>query len=57
MPVIGSWAYAKPPPNRRGDAWSRGIVTNVDRDRSYTLHTPSGTIRRNRVHIRPALTP
>ena len=55
--AVGSWAYAKPPPNRRGDPWSCGIVTNVDRDRSYTLHTPAGTIRRNRVDIRLAVTP
>jgi len=55
--TVGSWAYAKPPPNRRGDPWSYGVVTNMDRHRSYTLRTPSGTIRRNRVHIRPAASP
>ena len=44
---VGSYAYAKPPPNRRGGPWSYGVVTNVDRQRSYTLQTPSGTIRRN----------
>jgi len=55
--AVGSWAYAKPPPNSRGDPWSYGIITDMDRQRSYTLHTPSGTIRRNRVHIRPAVSP
>jgi len=55
--AVGSWAYAKPPPNRRGDRWSYGVITNVDREQSYTLHTPSGTIRRNRIHIRPAAQP
>lgn len=54
---VGSYAYAKPPPNRRGQPWSYGVVTNVDRRRSYTLQTPSGSIRRNRVHIRPAAPP
>jgi len=55
--AVGSWAFAKPPPNKRGDPWSHGVITNIDRERSYTLHTPSGTIRRNRVHIRSAAPP
>jgi len=54
---VGSYAYAKPPPNRRGSPWSYGVITNVDRQRSYTLHTPLGTIRRNRVDLRPAVVP
>ena len=54
---VGSYACARPLPNRRGGPWSYGVVTNVDRQRSYTLQTPSGTIRRNRIHLQPASTP
>ena len=53
-PEIGSYAYAKPPPRQRGSPWIYSKVTAHDQTRSYTLQTPHSTIRRNRVHLRPA---
>lgn len=54
---IGSYAYAKPPPTKRGSPWTYGRIIDGDQNRSYTLQTPHGAIRRNRVHIRPAAAP
>ena len=57
-PEIGSYAYAKPPPRERGSPWIYSKVTAArDQNRSYTLQTPHSTIRRNRVHLRPAAAP
>jgi hypothetical protein len=53
---IGSYVYAKPPPHLRGKPWSYGKITGKQ-DRSYTIQTPSSTIGRNRVQIRPAAPP
>ena len=56
-PEIGTYAYAKPPPNQRGQPWAYGKIIRKDNG-SYTLETPHHTtIRRNRVHITPAAPP
>ena len=54
---LGTYAYAKPPPQKRGQQWTYGQVIEKD-ETSYTMKTPNNrTIRRNRVHIRPAAAP
>ena len=55
--AIGTYAYAKPPPQKRGNPWIHRQMTDSD-DQSYTLKIPNNTtIRGNRVHITPAATP
>ena len=55
--AIGTYAYAKPPPQKRGNPWIHGQMTDSD-DQSYTLKIPNNTtIRGNRVHITPAAIP
>ena len=54
---IGTHVYAKPPPTKRGKPWAYGKVIAMDSPRSYTLQGPTGAIRRNRVHVRPAVAP
>ena len=54
---VGSYAYVKPPPSKRGQKWAYGEVIENSRPRSYTVKTPSGKVCRNRVQIRPAAAP
>ena len=56
QPTSGSFAYAKPPPQRRGQPWIYGKIIAQDNS-SYTIQTPQRAIRRNRIHIRPATAP
>ena len=51
---VGTKVFAKPPPQNRGSPWTPGVVVSHTSDRSYTIQTPSHTIRRNRIHVRPA---
>ena len=53
----GQYAYARPPPQQRGKPWIYGQITREKPLRSYTLKTPNGMIRRNRVHIIPTTPP
>ncbi|KXJ07207.1 Retrovirus-related Pol polyprotein from transposon opus [Exaiptasia diaphana] len=54
---IGSYVYAKPPPNRRGQPWSYDKITGKEHPRSYTIWTGRSSIRRNRTQIRLAAPP
>ena len=54
---VGDYAYLKPPPNRRGQLWTYGQISRMEGPRSYTIVTPHGQMRRNRVHVRPAAPP
>ena len=54
---VGDFVYAKPPPHQRGRPWPYGVITEKPAQRSYVVGTPTGTIRRNRGHIRPAAAP
>ena len=55
---IGTYAYAKPPPQQRGKPWIYGEVINHESPRSYTIRTTQGrTIRRNRVQLKPTAHP
>ena len=54
---IGEFVYARPPPRQSGNPWAYGRVTDKHRPRSYTIKTPSSTIRRNRIHVRRAAPP
>ena len=54
---IGTYAYAKPPPHKRGNPWMYGQITDKNDNRSYNLKTPISTIRRNRVYLRAAAAP
>ncbi|XP_028407180.1 uncharacterized protein K02A2.6-like [Dendronephthya gigantea] len=49
----GQYAYARPPPQRRGKPWIYGQFISEQPSRSYMLKTRKGVIRRNRVHIIP----
>lgn len=53
----GSFVYAKPPPTKHGRPWTYGQIVDTPHARSYTIKTPTGTVRRNRVHLRPAVAP
>ena len=53
----GQWVYAKPNPQHKHSAWPHGIVEKVSSPRSYTVVTPHGKTRRNRVQIRLAASP
>ena len=54
---VGDYVYAKPPPHRKGHAWSYGRITRLVEPRSCVIHTPSGEIRRNRAQVRMAAPP
>ena len=54
---VGDFVYAKPPPLQWGRPWPHGVITEKPAQWSYVVGTPSGTIRRNRVHISPAVPP
>ena len=54
---IGSYAYVKPPPAKKGNKWAYGKVVENSRARSYTIETPNGPVSRNRTHLRPAAAP
>ena len=54
---VGTHAYAKPPPAARGKPWEYSKIIQTDGNRSYTLLTPTSTIRRNRCQLRPAAAP
>jgi len=44
-------------PFKLGDkSWQQGTVTKRLDERSYEVETPTGTVRRNRVHLKPATT-
>ena len=45
---IGSYAYVKPPPCKRGKEWAYGQITETNGNRSYTIRTPISIVRRNR---------
>ena len=51
------WVYAKPNPQHTHSSWRHGIVEQVSSPRSYTMVTPHGKTRRNRVQIRLAAAP
>ena len=53
----GQWVYAKSIPQHKHSAWRHGMVEKVSSPRSYTVVTPHGKIRRNRVQIRLAASP
>ena len=53
----GSYCYVKPPPTKKGSAWSYGEIMSRDQNRSYTISTPTSVLRRNRIHIRQAAPP
>ena len=55
--TLGSYAYAKPPPHKRGKPWTYGRIVARESPRSYTVSTPTGNIRRNRIQVRPAAPP
>ena len=54
---VGDFVYVKPPPHRKAGPWPYGVVTETQSPRSYTVNTPTGISRRNRVHVRPAAPP
>ena len=54
---IGEFVYARPPTSKPGTPWAYGRVTEERHSRSYTIKTPSSSIRRNRIHIRRAAPP
>ena len=56
-PEVGTYVYAKPAPQQRGQPWVYGKLIHRDENRSYTIETPKSIIRRNRIHIRPAAAP
>ena len=54
---IGEFVYARPPTSKPGTPWAYGRVTDQRHSRSYTIKTPSSTIRRNQIHVRRAAPP
>ena len=54
---VGSYAYVKPPPSKRGKQWAYGKVIQSDGNRSYSIQTPHSVVRRNRCQLRPAAAP
>ena len=54
---VGEYAYAKPSPHHRGQAWQYGEILRQEGPRSFVLSTKSGEIRRNQCHLRPAAPP
>lgn len=53
----GDWVYTKPNPINRSEPWGYGRVVRQDAPRSYTVATPKGEVRRNRIHLRAAEPP
>ena len=49
--------YVKPPPHRKGHAWSYGQITRLVEPRSCVIRTSSGEVRRNRAQVRMAAPP
>ncbi len=49
-----SFVYSKPCPRKRSSPWQYGQVTSKPASRSYVISTSKGSVRRNRVQIRPA---
>jgi hypothetical protein len=56
-PQIGDFVYVKPPPHRKTSPWAYGTVMEKPGMPSYIVDTPTGKIRRNRVHVRLAAPP
>ena len=54
---VGDYVYAKPPPHRKGSAWSYGRITRLAGPRSCVIETSGGEVRRNRAHVRMAAPP
>jgi transposase InsO family protein len=54
---VGTNVYTKPPPTKHGQPWAHGQIIENPRARSYTVRTPTGIVRRNRVHLRRASVP
>ena len=56
--TVGDHVYVKPPPAKRGQPWSYGLVQENPAPRSYVIMRPDGqTVRRNRIHLHPAQSP
>ena len=55
--TVGSHAYVKPPPSKRGKEWAFGQVVRDEGNRSYTIRTPISSVRRNRCQLTPAAPP
>ena len=53
----GDYVYVKPPPHRKGHAWSYGQITRLVEPRSCVIRTSSGEVRRNRAQVRMAAPP
>ena len=53
----GDYVYVKPPPHRKGHAWSYGQITRLVEPRSCIIRTSSGEVRRNRAQVRMAAPP
>ena len=53
----GEWVYTKPNPTQRGSPWNYGKVLRKETPRSYTITTPKGLVRRNRIQLRAAEPP
>jgi transposase InsO family protein len=54
---VGTHVYTKPPPTKHGQPWAYGQIVDNPRARSYVVRTPTGMVRRNRVHLRQASAP
>ena len=54
---VGSYTYAKQRPPQRGALWAYGKVIDTPAPRSYTIHTGTQVLRRNRAQLRPAAGP
>ena len=53
----GDYVYVKPPPHRKGHAWSYGQITRLVEPRSCVIRTSSGEVHRNRAQVRMAAPP
>lgn len=52
--IIGTYAYAKPPPHQHGQPLVYGEAINHENPRSYTIRAAKGcTIRRKRAQLKP----
>ena len=54
---VGNFVYIKPPPAERSKPWSYGKIVASPQPRSYVVETGTGTVRRNRRHLRIAAAP
>ena len=54
---VGDNVYVKPPPHRRGHAWSYGRIIHLVEPHSCVVDTSSGEVRRNRAQVRMAAPP